>query len=136
MNSADNQQALQSLIGSDLFKVGYFVFEVLDVATRERLAENLVEDGNKVMKGADVRKRETVPIEPMSYGEQQGRSDSIEGNLAATEIGCELPIGAAESTGCVRELSVEMADSMNVGLFGHDYFFRRAAISLSLSRTR
>ena len=88
------------------------------------------------MKGADGRKRETVAIEPMGYGEQQGRSDGIEGNLAAKEVGGELPIGAAESTGCVRELSVEMADSMNVGLFGHDYFFRRAAISLSLSRTR
>jgi hypothetical protein len=47
-----------------------------------------------------------------------------------------LTIGAAESARCVRESRIKIADRANVSGFGHDFFLRRAAISISLSRTR
>jgi len=71
----------------------------------------------------------------MRYSEQYGRSNGIERNLTPKEISGELSIGTAESAGGMREPSVQIAKGMDVSLFGH-FFFRRAAISVSLSRTR
>jgi hypothetical protein len=120
----------------DLFESRYFVLQVVNVATWKRLAKDLINDGPEVVKGTDRGKRRTFAVETVDGSHEHSRSDGIERNLALKEISGELAIRTTESAGGMREVSVEMADSANVGLLGHGFFFRRAAISISLSRTR
>jgi hypothetical protein len=46
-----------------------------------------------------------------------------------------MAVGAAEATMSIRQLKIQTAKGEDVGLLGHD-FWRRAAVSISLSRTR
>ena len=132
MNSADHSKDLRNY----LFMGGHFALKVPNVTRWEGLAEDLVDNGNKIVKRTDDRKGLTVTVEAICDNKEHRRSQGIEGNMAAKEIGGELTIGPAEPARRMRQSSIKVTDSAKVGLFSHDFFLRRAAISISLSRTR
>lgn len=67
--------------------------------------------------------------------QEQSRADNVDRNAALVEGLCQLTIRAAEAARGTRHLKKKLLDRADVKLLGHD-FFRRAAISSSLSRTR
>jgi hypothetical protein len=66
----------------------------------------------------------------------QSRADDVERDVALEQGFSQAAIGTTEARVRVREQQIESANGADVSLLGHDFFFRRAAISISLSRTR
>ena len=89
------------------------------------------------MKGADRWQRGIgwITAETTCRCQQESGAESVERNSTLVEVFNESAIGATEAAGCIWELEVELANSADVGVLSHD-FFRRAAVSISLSRTR
>jgi hypothetical protein len=78
--------------------------------------EDLVDDGNKVMKRTDDRKGRTVAVQAICDSQQHRRSQGIERNVSAKEIGGELTIGPAEAPRRMWQSSIKITDSAKIGL--------------------
>jgi hypothetical protein len=90
------------------------------------------------MEGSHRRQRGLgrITIDTASCSEQQSGAEQFERDAAMEKVGGEASIGVTETAVGVRELEIKGTDGANVEVCGHGFFLRRAAISISLSRTR